>query len=60
MLEEPDEAQRWWERAKQESRQELNNATSPPPWNRRLMLELLEAEAKALLVSDGETSPPAE
>ena len=59
-LAQPDEARRWLERATQESRQELENVTAPPMWHRRLTLELLDAEAKALLVGDSETSTPVE
>ena len=57
-LAQPDEASRWLERATQESRQELENVTAPPTWNRRLTLKLLGAEATALLVRDEETSLP--
>lgn len=58
-----DEAQKSLEQATEFTAKALAGSKASPnllSWNRRLTLELLDAEARALVVSDGETSPPAE
>ena len=58
-----DEARKWLTLATEFTARVLTESKAGPyhvAWNRRVTLELLDAEAKALLVSDSETSPPAE
>lgn len=58
-----DEARKWLDKASEFTARILIESKAGRYrlfWNRRATLELLDAEAKALLVTDSETSPPAE
>ena len=43
------DAQMWLDRADKEADEELNNTAVPPTWSKRLVLGLLQGEARALI-----------